>query len=213
MAAVDPRGAGGFQRLDVRESGEWAALARAVGEVLGGLDVLVYSAGTLSLAGIASLSPDAAVNAYKVNCLGFLLGMQALTEHLSASPEGGRAIVIGSAAARVGFPELAAYAASKGALHAAVRTLAVELAPRRIRINVLVPSLVRTRMLREELEARAALGEGTPEELLHRFQNSQPLARTTEPEEIAALAVALSDPGFRSLTGAEIPCDGGLLAQ
>jgi 3-oxoacyl-[acyl-carrier protein] reductase len=110
-----------------------------------------------------------------------------------------RILALGSILGIVSRPERAAYSASKAALAAFIRTLAVELGPRGILANVLCPGFVETDLTRQN---------NTPEEIAAVVQ-SIPLHRLAMPEEIARLAVWLCSKQNTYITGQSIVCDGG----
>jgi 3-oxoacyl-[acyl-carrier protein] reductase len=97
-------------------------------------------------------------------------------------------------------PERLAYVAAKAGLHAAARALALELAPRRIRVNVLAPGLTETPMVRR---IPGHVESGLP---------SVPLGELVAPEEVAALAVHLLSDDSRHVTAAVFSVDGGRTA-
>jgi len=115
---------------------------------------------------------------------------------------------------------VAAYASSKGAVEALTRAAAVELAPRGIRVNAVMPGAVDTPMLRRGLSrlrrglAREHLAEGSAEDdKVMELGARHPMGRVATPAEVAAAVsfLASSDAGF--ITGATIPVDGGTLAK
>lgn len=117
----------------------------------------------------------------------------------SLSP--GSAIVnIGAVVGFRGFPGDAAYGASKAGLAGLTRALAIELAPKDIRVNLVIPGLVLTEMT-----------GGLSEKALESLRKTIPMARYGQPEEIAEVIewVARS----RYMTGAFVPVDGGLMSS
>ena len=113
----------------------------------------------------------------------------------------GRVVAIGSVAALQASPGNAAYAASKGALTAYCRTLAIESAKRGITVNVIAPGFIDTDMMTPYAAHRAAM------------EKQIPAGRFAEPAEIAALAAFLMSPAAGYITGTTLPVDGGLTAM
>lgn len=118
---------------------------------------------------------------------------------------GGSVVAISSVSARVGWPGGSLYCGSKGALDASMRAMALELASKKIRVNSVVPSNVRTPML-DEITSAAG------DEEFRQILAKQPLG-LGEPEDVAhAVAFLLSD-AARFITGTQLVVDGGYLAQ
>jgi NAD(P)-dependent dehydrogenase (short-subunit alcohol dehydrogenase family) len=116
---------------------------------------------------------------------------------------GGRGSIVNvsSVSAVVGTPRRAAYAASKGALDAATRSLAVELGPRGIRVNSVAPGVVDT-----DMWARSKAVDGVVE----RVEAVTPLRRWARPDDIADVIVFLASDAARFVTGETISVDGGM---
>jgi 3-oxoacyl-[acyl-carrier protein] reductase len=114
--------------------------------------------------------------------------------------DGGSLLVSGSSMAIRPREQRLAYVAAKAGLHAAARALALELAPRRVRVNVIAPGLTDTPMVRR---IRGHVETGLP---------SVPLGELVAPEEVAALAVHLLSDDARHVTGAVFSIDGGRTA-
>jgi NAD(P)-dependent dehydrogenase (short-subunit alcohol dehydrogenase family) len=109
--------------------------------------------------------------------------------------------------------DVAAYAASKGAVLALTRALAIELAPDRIRVNAILPGAIDTPMLRDSLTQRGQLVDGI-EANLQALGERHILGRIGKPEEIANAILFLSDPASSSfITGQTLVVDGGAIAH
>lgn len=199
VADLDPtRAADGLGatalRLDVRDEA-------AVAAVMPSLDLLVNAAGIGSTTSAPETPLAVWEDVFAVNARGtFLCCKHAI---LSMRERGGGAIVnVASVAALVGLRNRAAYCASKGAVVALTRALAVDHAADRIRVNAVCPGTVDTPWVQRLV---AESGE-SPGELRAR----QPLGRLGTPEEIADAILFLATSEFA--TGTILTVDGGLTA-
>jgi NAD(P)-dependent dehydrogenase (short-subunit alcohol dehydrogenase family) len=185
-----------------------SAVARAVGE-LGRLDVLYNNAGVNSSGSVADATEDDWDRCFAVNAKGTFLCSRAAVPHLEAA--GGGAIVNqGSVAGLVAVPNFAAYCAAKGAVVSLTRSMAIDLAGRRIRVNAICPGTVFTPLMEPMLRAR---GEGDLEAGLAKTVVKYPIGRLGTPEEIARVALFLAGDDASFLTGSIVTADGGMTAQ
>jgi NAD(P)-dependent dehydrogenase (short-subunit alcohol dehydrogenase family) len=177
-----------------------AYLARRALEELGRVDVLVNNAA--AAARIATVDLDAAQIdvLLAVNVRAPLLLIASLIP--SMIEHGGASIVnLSSVSGLVGTPRRAAYGASKGALDAATRSLAIELGPSGIRVNAVAPGVVDT-----ALWAKNKAVPGVVEEI----EAQTPLRRWATPEDVADVIVFLASDAARFVTGETIAVDGGM---
>ena len=182
------------------------ATARAAA-TFGRLDVVYNNAGVP--AGFGPVSDLTAADwnlSFAVNVTGTLFCTQAALPHLRAAG-GGSIVNQSSVAALVGIPGLAAYSAAKGAVVALTRTLAAELAPEGIRVNVICAGTVDTPMARPLLAVR---GRGDPELGAKLTAERYPIGRIGTPEEIARAALFLASEESSFVTGAILTADGGM---
>lgn len=198
-------------RCDVAdETSVRAAIERSAG-AMGGIDVLHCNAGITD----AIASPDASVDGlsltawdavFAVNVRGVLVGVQAALPHLRAST---RAAVVTAAsiAASHARPRTLAYASSKAALVQLTRSLALELAPDRIRVNAYSPGMVRTEMAQRYLAA-----SDDPRALLDRVLENYLTDDIADPEDVAEVACFLASERSRFVNGAVVDVDGGFAA-
>jgi NAD(P)-dependent dehydrogenase (short-subunit alcohol dehydrogenase family) len=174
-----------------------AALAPRLGRLYG----LCHCAGIVQTLPLAATTPDRLRSMLEVNFVAGLELARALTRRDVLDPGGGSILWIASIYAHVGAPGQIGYCASKGAITAALRSMALELAPRKVRVNCLSPGLVRTAMT-------AAEGSRMSEEQWDKIAAMHPLGTGT-PQDVARAAVFMLDPRNAWVTGADLVIDGG----
>lgn len=172
-----------------------------IGEIYG----LCHAAGVVATRPLASSDPEVIKAQLDVNVLAGLELARAVTRRDVMVAEGGSLLFISSVYGLVGNAGQVGYCASKGALAAAVRALAIELARRGIRANCLSPGLVFTAMTERSLG-------GASSEQAQRMKAAHPLG-CGQPEDVAHAAAFLLSPASRWITGVDLPVDGGYTAQ
>ena len=200
MARPDAHSALAGDLSDVTFAGELAEFAAEGGR----LDGFVHAAGVCQVVPVGVVSPATLVDSMSVGYDAFMLLMKHLARK-SASNDGFSAVAVSSVSSAAGWAGGSLYAGSKGALDAAVRALAVELAPRRIRVNSVCPSHVRTPLFE-------SLTSGMDEAALRALIAKQPLG-LGDPEQVASAICFLLSDAASFITGASLPVDGGYLAQ
>jgi len=185
---------------DLGEAAAPATVARQALDALGTVDVLVNNAA--AAARLSILDTDARVidELLAVNVRAPLLLIGALVPSM-IERGAGSIINLSSVSGLVGTPRRAAYAASKGALDAATRSLAIELGPFGIRVNSVAPGVVDT--------ALWAKNKAIPG-VIETIENQTPLRRWATPGDIADVIVFLASDGARFVTGETISADGGM---
>jgi NAD(P)-dependent dehydrogenase (short-subunit alcohol dehydrogenase family) len=173
----------------------------------GGLDILHANAGSALVAPFEG-STEAQWNALvEVNVYGVARGIAAAVPQLRRRG-GGSVIITSSVVALVGDAAMSAYSATKGAVSALCRSLAVAYGPSGIRCNTICPGDVETEMLDRYLQAA-----DDPAAARAAMVASYPLGRLASPDDIAAAATFLAADDSRYVTGTELRVDGGLLAR
>ena len=185
---------------DLSEATAPSAVAAAAVAALGGVDILVNNAAVAVRAPAAALDAGTVDRLYAVNVRAPLLLVAALVPGMV---ERGRGSIVNlsSVSGVVGTPQRAAYAATKGAIDAATRSLAIELGPAGIRVNAVAPGVVDT-----DLWARNKAVPGVVE----RVEQQTPLRRWASPEDVADVVVFLASDAARFVTGETVCADGGM---
>ncbi|MEU0144743.1 SDR family oxidoreductase [Streptomyces sp. NPDC006288] len=188
---------------DVTTASGAEAVAAAVKDHGGALDVLVHNAGVFRFTPLAALDPDTAREVLETNVLGPVLLTRELLPLLSTP--GGSIVLVSSRGGHNPGPESSLYSASKAAVHSFTRSWAAELAPRGIRVNAVAPGFVRT-----EAYLANGLSPEQVEGLFAGVAQSVPLGRIAEAEEIATWVARLAEPSDSLVTGQILTLDGGM---
>src|SRR5262249_18915789 len=142
------------------------------------LDILVNNAGIYQFAPLEEITPDHFHKQFDLNVLGLLLVSQEAIKLMGSS--GGSIINISSVVSTSGFPNLAVYSATKGAVDSITRVLAHELGPRKIRVNSINPGMVET----EGFHAAGIYESDSRKQ----YEAQAPLGRIGQPSDIASAA-------------------------
>lgn len=188
-------------RLDLADDASIDNAIVAAESKFGPIDILICNAGTNAATPLADLSAQNRARFREVigvNLIGTTFLAQLAAAHM---PPGGRIIFIGSVLGRFGAAGSIAYVASKHALQGVVKTMALELSHRGIRVNSLNPGWVDTDMARASIAAIAAKRGVSAEKELQIQMDMLPVRRMVKPEEVAAYVDFLVGPTGDVLTG------------
>lgn len=189
-------------RCDVSKAEEVAEACEKAIRGLGGLDILVNNAGTTHRnRPMLEVQEEEFDRVFDVNVKSIYLFAKAVVPHFRGHG-GGCILNIGSTAGIRPRPGLAWYNASKGAVNLLSKSMAVELAPDRIRVNCIAPVAGETPLL------ASFMGEDTPEKRAA-FKATIPWGRLSTPEDIAHAALFLCSDEAEMVTGTVLQVDGG----
>lgn len=184
-------------------------VATAIGRT-GRLDLLINAAGVWIEGDADTMTESQWDRVIDINLKGSFFACRFAIPELEKT--GGQIINIGSDAGLIGNKGAAVYCASKGGISLLTKALALELAPRGIRVNAVCPCDIETPMI--EFQANT-YGDGDPagykRNLLSKYPQGK-AARFSRPEEIAAFVYAVTSPELAPLVGACLPIDFGLTA-
>jgi 3-oxoacyl-[acyl-carrier protein] reductase len=184
---------------DVSNAADAARLVQAAIDQFGRLDILVNNSGVYKFSPIEEITEQQFHDQFNTNVLGVLLVTQAAVKHLG---EGASIINISSGVTRITPPASAIYTGTKGAVDAITGVLALELAPRKIRVNAINPGYVET----EGTHSAGISGS----DMETSFVAKTPLGRAGQPNDIADIAVFLASDDARWLTGEHLLAAGGM---
>lgn len=191
-----------FELADVSKKSSVDSLVEDACKRFGKIDVMVANAGVPGGAAAENETEEGWESVIAVNAKGVFLCDQAAARKMI--PQGGGTIInTASVLSFIGHPTALAYTSSKGAVLQMTRTLAIEWAKYKIRVNAIAPGFFRTSLTQGFLDS---------DELMKPIIAKIPLGRIGEPDEIAGTAIYLASDASRFMTGSCIVIDGGELA-
>ena len=189
-------------QVDVSDKSSVNAMAHSAIEAMGHVDILVNNAGVTHMpTPLEEVSEDDFDRVLNVNVKSVYLTARALVPHMK-SRESGAILNVASTAGLSPRPNLNWYNASKGWMITATKTMAVELAPKGIRVNAICPVAGETPLL------KSFMGEDTPE-MRAKFLSTIPIGRFSTPEDMGNAATFLCSDAASMITGVAMEVDGG----
>ena len=200
-AAAEELGNGTFaRRVDAGSVAETETFLGEVATALGRIDLLFVNAGIGKFATFETTTEEVFDDIVRTNFRGAYFTIQKALPHLA---EGASVVLNATALTDMGMPTTSVYTASKAALTSLGKTVAAELAPRGIRVNVVHPGPITT-----PIYGRLGLSAEDVEQMAAGIRSQVPLQRFGEASDVAAAVLYLGSAPF--VTGAEIHVDGGL---
>ncbi|RDJ22836.1 SDR family NAD(P)-dependent oxidoreductase [Bosea caraganae] len=194
------------------------AVADLIGRALGRygrIDILDNNVGIVEVGGVVDLPEEVWDRVFKVNLTGAFLAMKhvipVMQRQFEETGEGGSIINISSIASigHIGVP-YASYSATKAALNQLTRATAVQYAPQNIRVNAILPGLMKTPMVEHSAGLTQAYGEGDVAAMWAMRDAQVPMGHMGEAWDVAYAALFLASDEARYVTGIELVVDGGV---
>jgi NAD(P)-dependent dehydrogenase (short-subunit alcohol dehydrogenase family) len=199
-----------FWRTDVTDLASTRDAVQAAVQRYGRLDVLVNNAGIGHVGSIEETEASDWARLIAVNMTGVFHGSKAAVDQmLLQQPNGGLIVNIASVAGMIGVARRFAYCATKGAVIAMTRQLAVDYVKQGIRCNAICPGTVYSPFVEGYVER---FHHDTREETIKELHARQPIGRMGRPDEVADLAVYMASDEAGFMTGSAVVLDGGWTA-
>lgn len=204
QVVADIQGAGGKAiavQGDISSEADIVQLFAETKKQLGRVDVLVNNAGVYNFTPLEAVTSEEYHRQFNLNVLGLLLATKEAAKHFDE--KGGSVINIGSVVSKAAIPNSSIYSATKAAVDSFTRTISVELGPKRIRVNSLSPGMVET-----EGTTTAGITHADGE-FRKVIEQTTPLGRIGQVDDIAPVAVFLASDDSKWVTGETIYVSGG----
>ena len=190
-------------RIDIAESASLDKLAQRLLREYGPISGLVNAAGYNRHSAISTVEDETWQGLLDIHVGGVIRTCRSFYPQLKETR--GAVVNFSSIGGRLGRPNRAPYAAAKAGVEGLTRTLAIEWAPDRIRVNAVIPGVINTRMIRDNIEQ----GLVNPDSLMEGI----PMGRFGDPSDVAEAVRFLLSPRSAYITGQAIAVDGGVLAN
>lgn len=199
-----------FSRCDIRSEEDIAAAVSLATQSFGGLDIMYHNAGAAGtkedIAKITLAGWDDTMNLLLRSSVLFL---KHAFEPIKA--RGGGSMILTSSAAAVNLgPAVSAYTVAKAGVLTLGRVAALEFAPHKIRVNVIIPGATPTAIFGNLVGASQDVSDRMGKYLQDTFAKMQPLPQAASPEDVAHAALFLASDESKFITGTALPVDGGL---
>ena len=197
--------------VDVTSSEQVSEMVKRTKRAFGGrIDILVNVAGTTGPieTPVQDIDPDEFLGVLDVNVVGTFLPIK-YTLPTMVEQKYGKIVNIGGSSGLRGYKYRTAYSASKWALRGLTRTIALEVGPHNVNVNIVMPGIVHTPRMDKLCKEKAKVRGWTFERVYQEYVEEMCLGRVTEPEDVAEAVLYCSSDESRNMTGQKISVDGG----
>ena len=197
--------------VDVTSSEQVSAMVKRTKRAFGGrIDILVNVAGTTGPieTPVQDIDPDEFLGVLDVYVRGTFLPIK-YTLPTMVEQKYGKIVNIGGSSGLRGYKYRTAYSASKWALRGLTRTIALEVGPHNVNVNIVMPGIVHTPRMDKLCKEKAKVRGWTFERVYQEYVEEMCLGRVTEPEDVAEAVLYCSSDESRNMTGQKISVDGG----
>ena len=181
-------------QADISKSADVGRLFSEAEKAMGRLDIVVANAGVHILKPFVENTEADYDYIFDINTKGVFFALQQAARRVR---DGGRIVVVSTGGTKMHFPNNSLYLGSKGAIEQFARSLAVELGPRNVTVNILSPGFTDTDMMPEQYREYAA--------------SLSPFKRVGTPEDVADVAAFLASDAARWVTGQNLQAGGGVV--
>ncbi|MFA5538648.1 MAG: SDR family oxidoreductase [Gemmobacter sp.] len=195
---------------DATVSAEMAGVRKACVDQFGAVDILVNNIGIAPVGGVVELSEADWDHAFDVNLKTCFLGMKHIIPQMLEQGRGSIVNISSVASLRWSGVAYAGYYAPKAAMNHLTRTTAVEYAARGIRVNAVLPGLMRTPMVETSAELARDYGDGDIEAMWRKRDAQVPMGHMGDAWDVANAVLFLASDEARYITGLELVVDGGI---
>ena len=189
------------RQVDAASSAELSRFADEVAAAYGGIDIWLNNAGVYPQCPLLEMTEEAWDEIFRINVKGVFVGSRIAASHMACRPQGGVILNASSFAAVIPSAGSGAYAATKAAVGSLTRTLAAELAPKKIRVVAYIPGLIATEMTAPVIASKEQA-----------LRQQIALNRLGDAEEVAKPLVFLASEAASYITGVSVEISGGKFA-
>ena len=198
-------------RCDVTSSSDVTEMVNQAVEILGGVDVLVNNAGTVTMKSCVDLTDEDWDLVMDVNAKGVFLCTRAILPEMLKQGHGS-IVNVASQAGKRGYKLFSHYCASKAAVIVFTKAVALEVAPT-VRVNSVCPGIVNTDMMEREYAWEEAMTGEAKESIQRRWMSGIPMGRFQEPVHVARVVLFLASDDASEMTGQAINVTGGMVME